>query len=260
MNNIIHYLYDYINFLEWRDYLEISLFILGSYKISSWLNKGSSKKLLLYLYCYLGLLITSYYIPLPTLWTVLVISGPVVAICVLIAHQDTITKQLITPARLIKVIPHCWTDELIKALLKSMNSGNNSIYIIEKNDDLTPLLKVSLPISCPINAQVLVALIESKQFEHKNIILLRADGILVGINCLWTFGIEENTVDKSFIKACIVSSKNDCLAFKTNATDNSFDVVIKNNVVKAISSSGLRAILNQYLGSSKEQTHEKHIS
>lgn len=260
MDYVVRYIHDYISFLQWRDYLEIIFFVYGSYQTFAWLGNGASRKLLKCIYTYLVILIGSYCIALPTLFIVLIAIGPILAVFTVITHQDVVTKHLITPARSINIKECNWAEELIKASLKSMNSGIKIICVIQKNDNLAQFLQPSIYISCKLNAAHLGALIESKNFNSQEIIYVQADGTLLGINGTWTFGGQDSLHDISFTKACAVSAKNDCIAFKTNPDNNSFDIAVKNNIAKNISSSGLRTILTTYLVSAKGVTYEKPMA
>ena len=268
-NPIISYMYIW----GWRDCIEALFVIIILYKITLWLNKDRTRNLVWYLYGYCILMLACYYLALPLIFTWLVAAAPVAAMVLLLMHQERLQKSFATPTRIIPAqMSTSWLDELLQASLIAMNSKKQIVCILEHQDTLNNLIATSYPMSTPCRKSVLLMLTDSSLFDQHAMVWISTDGILKGMNCTWALSGELTDKD-NWTTALRICTKTDALAFKGNSERNSFDVVLRGNIIENLSSSHCRTVLLQYINKSKvadknqacldpikEKLHETHRS
>jgi len=268
-NPIVSYMYIW----GWRDCIEALFIITILYKITVWLNKDRTRNLVWYLYGYCMLMLVCYYLSLPLIFTWLMAATPVAAVVLVLMHQEMLQKRFATPTKIIPAqMATSWLDELLQASLIAMNSKKQVLCILEYQDMLNNLIVTAYPMSTPCRKSVLLMLTESSLFDQHAMVWISTDGLLKGMNCTWALSDEH--VDKdNWATALKICTKTDALAFKGNPERNSFDVVLRGNIIENLSSSHCRTVLLQYISKSKvtdknlacqttikEKLHESHHS
>ena len=246
-NPIVSYMYIW----GWRDCLEVLFLITVLYKITVWLNKDRTRKLVWYFYGYCALILICHYASLPTIFACLVTAAPVAAVLMILMHQDNLQKRFAIPAKILPAqLSTQWVDELLQASLVVMNSKKPILCIVEHQDSLNSIISTPYLMSTSCRKSILLMLTESTLFDSQALIWISTDGTLKGINGTWVQSQE--TTDKDIwttaVKLC---TKTDALAFKGNPERNTFDVVLRGNSIENLSSSNFRSVLLQYMAKAK---------
>lgn len=255
-----------LNVWNWHDCVELAVIIVCCYALVCWLDHPRTKKLLLYVFGYAAGLIVSYFMNLPSIYHMLLVSFPVAAIAVIVFHQECLQKNFITPTKIMPATTdYDWPQELMQTCLVAINLSQSIICAIQHQDDLHTLLTSGCHVGARFNRLLMMTLLNSKLFQDKTIIWLTTSGNLVGINCAWAAAIADQESQASYATlwaiACKASSKTDAIFFKINPESNSFDVAVRGNVVCSISSDNCLKILRQHLALSYNGTEkvQKHL-
>lgn len=231
----------------WRDCIEVLFLVTVLYKITLWLNKDTTRKLVWYLYGYCALILVCYALSLSLLATWLIVIAPVAAILCVLMHQDMLQKRFAVPVKIIPAqLSTQWVDELLQALLIIMNSKKQVLCVVEYKDLLNNLIETACPLSSACKKSVLVMLADSTLFAQQDLIWISVDGMIKGINCRWVQH-EDDAAKDSWAYAVTVCTKTDALVCRANPERNNFDIVVHGKVIEHLSSSNCRSILLQYV-------------
>lgn len=188
--SIIQLANDYLQIYSLKDILEVSFFIFCIYKISTWLNKDHTKPLLLYFYGYFATLFSAYFFNLSTMYQVTLASAPIFFTLLIVHHQKNFQKNFIlsqqkpiNPGQ----IPHKqWLEILVRSCLVASHHKKNITCIIERNDDISPLLEKPFTIDIAIQKQIIDMLLESAAYNDHKLIWVTQHGHLMSINASWS--------------------------------------------------------------------------
>lgn len=266
-NPIISYIY----FWGWRDFIEALFLITILYKTTIWLNKDRTHKLVRYLYLYCILILIANFVHLSLLFSFLMAASPAAAVLLILMHQDMLQKRFATPTKVLPAqLSTQWVDELLQASLIAMNSKKQILVIVEHQDTIQNLIATPYLLNTPCRKSVLLMLTESTLFEQQSFILISHDGIVKGINCSWT-KFQDMQDNDNWKIATQICTKTDALALKANPELNTFDIVLRGNIIENLSSANCRTVLLQYINKShlnvknqeylpnqKEKAHENN--
>jgi hypothetical protein len=239
-----------MRFWGWRDCIEAIFLIMILYNTTAWLNKDKTRKMVWYIYCYCTALLVAYYTHLPLIFSFLLNAAPIATIILILMHQDMLQKRFAMPTKIIPAhLSTQWIDELLQACLVAMNSKKQISCIIEHEDTLQTLISTPYNLNTPCKKTVLLLLSESSLFEHSSLIWLSHDGIIKGINS--TIKDLQTDLEKDTWKmATLICTKTDALAFRANPEHNTFDIVLKGNIIENLSSTYCKAVLMQFINKS----------
>jgi uncharacterized membrane protein len=240
----------YLYFWGWQDCIEALFLIIVLYKITAWLNKDRTRKMVLYLYSYCTALLIAYYAHLPLIFSFLINTAPAAAIVLILMHQEILQKRFAMPSKILPAqLSTQWIDELLQASLVAMNSKKAISCIIEHQDTLQPLISTPYNLNMPCQKSVLLLLSESSLFEHSALIWLSHDGIIKGINSSFK-DLQADSEKDTWKMAALICTKTDALAFRANPEHNTFDIVLQGNIIENLSSTYCRTVLIQYINKS----------
>ena len=247
MNLLHNPLISYMFFWGWRDCIEVLFFITVLYKTTAWLNKDRTRRLVWYLYGYCTLLLIAYCVHTPLIFSILVTAAPVAAIIVVLMHQDILQKRFATPTKILPAqLSTQWIDELLQASLVVMNNKKQLTCIIEHQDTLQNLITTSYNLNTLCQKSVLLLLFDSSLFDQHGLVWFSHDGIIKGINSRWKEFPDDNEQD-TWKMTTLICTKTDALALRANPAHNTFDIVLKGNIIENLSSTYCRTVLLQYI-------------
>jgi hypothetical protein len=187
-------------------------------------------------------------------------------------HQEILQKRFAVPTKIVPAqLSTQWIDELLQASLIAMNCNKQIVCIIEHQDALQDIITTSYPLNSPCKKTTLNMLLDSSLFEQQKFIFMSHDGVIKGINC--NFLDPQDTAEKDcWDCASSLCTKIDMLAFKANAQRNTFDIVLRGNMIENLSSTHCRSVLLQFINNKthidtknqgpmpthKEKSHEKN--
>lgn len=240
----------YMRFWGWRDCIEAIFLIVVLYKTTAWLNKDKTRKMIWYMYGYCTALLITYFTHLPLIFTFLLTASPVATILLILMHQEMLQKRFAIPTKILPAhLSTQWIDELLQASLVSMNCKKKISCIIEHQDTLQTLISTPYNLNTPCQKSVLLLLSDSNLFDPEGLIWLSHDGIIKGINSS-AKDLQPDSEKDTWEQAALICTKTDALAFRANPEHNTFDIVLKGNIIENLSSTYCRTVLVQYINKS----------
>lgn len=235
---------------ESRDIIEILFLTLVIHRIQYWLKKDFSN-VLHYFQCYIFLLFCSYFFNLQILYPLLLISSPLIAMIMVLIHQKKIQQHYVSVKKKISTTsPADWVQELLQAVLIAKNKNIHCLCVIERNDTLENFLKIPCQFDARLSRYLLVSLIESPHYSPEKFIWCTANGRITSINTSWKDHSHEFWFSSSIQKeqqwkqdAIFYTTQFDCIVFKINEINHSFDVVIQGAIAENLSSTQVAHLL-----------------
>jgi hypothetical protein len=250
----------------WRNVIEILFFASLFYYAARWLKKDRQKNLVLALYGYCTITFGAHFVGLTTISYVMFLFAPVVAMVFILLHQEFLQKNLI-PLKAITPATRAsdeWLETLIRTLLANLAQHNKLTCIIERRDSLVGTTIVRLPIRAHVEQGLLDLVITSPNFHAKDMIIITAQGTLIGVNTLWTQHAPQEFLDAKIQgfpvwkqDAIFFTSKTDALLFHINAESRTFDIVINGMVIDHINATRAVDLLKKYMVSSIISSHQE---
>ncbi|AXK60493.1 hypothetical protein [Candidatus Chromulinivorax destructor] len=228
LESIVHFANNYLQIYSLVDIVEITFFIIATFKISSWLNKDYTKPLLLYFYSYFAILFCSFFFQLTTVYHLMLVTAPIYFVLLVVHHQKNLQKNFIlsknkplTPA---KVIHKEWLETLIRSCLIASHHKKNVTCVIEQSDSLESLINKPFTIDIPIQKHIIDMLLESISYNDTKLILVDRHGTIMSINASWSdlvineciFNqVSEQQLPKEYAK--IITAKTDAILIHINS-------------------------------------------
>jgi len=245
-----------INFLTFKDYLEILFFSTVIYYFSIWLAKDTHKNLLLYFYGYCTLIATAHTAQLSSITFFLAFFAPVILVCFIIMHETTLQKNYVTLRNTIapKKEGRDWVEHLVRLCLQSMNENQSLTCLIEQSDNVRSML-TAMHLEVDLHTGILEMLIKAPAFDSEKIILVDAYGSLIGINAQWKHLVEpafirDNAKKLDHFKqdALLHTTKTDAVIFRSDPVNHTFDIITGGTLFESINAHRLLTSLKTYLG------------
>ena len=228
LESIVHFANNYLQIYSSIDAIEIIFLIVTIFKISSWLNKDYTKPLLLYFYSYFGLVFSSYFFQLQTIYYLMIASAPIYFVLLSVHHQKNLQKNFViskskplTPAR---ALHKEWLEVLVRSCLVASHHKKNVTCIIEQFDALETLIEKPFTLDIPIQKHILDILLESSSYNDTKLIQVDRQGTIMSINASWSdlvinelvfHQMSERQLPKEYAK--IVTSKTDAILVHINS-------------------------------------------
>lgn len=244
------------SYIGWQDLIEIITLSTIFYYVSLWLKRDSRNKLLIYFYGYCLLVLTSFLLDLPVLFSFLSYYAPVIAMLFILLHQETLQKQFIslrtyTPARQLSID---WYNELIRCVLINRNKGIPLHIIIEHKDNLEELLDAPFTINAHFQLDLLQALIRSEIFDQEKFIWIRSNGTIVSINASLHHQ-PDSIFKKDTVKdlsawqqdAIALSNKTDAITVASDEVSTGFTMIIQGSIATQIGVENSLKILKKHM-------------
>lgn len=180
---------DQLGLYCFQNYLEVLIFSFAIYHILKWLQQDHTKHLVLYVYGYASLMMTSQFMGCLTLfWTMFIIMPVAMLVCVVI-HQKQLQKNFILASSK-DLTPHTlptknWLDLFIRSTLL-LSYQNKQLYcIIERNNHLAPLLDAPCNLYLALQQPIIDLILSSAALNRSSIVWLTDFGILNSVNATW---------------------------------------------------------------------------
>jgi len=264
---------------QWQDSIEIIFFCFTFYAISIWLQKDRQKPLLLYFYGYCFITIAAYYTNLSTLTTVLFFSAPATSMLFILLHQTTLQKNIITPKKYVPAQQKKddWLETFFRSCLIAMNNNTPVLCVIEHTDALNTFLTTPLPLSSPIQEQLLSLLFSSSVYDPEKLVWITTQGTLCGINATWNSSYDPDWQKSSltstvpgYHNALFFTQKTDALIFYLDPNKRSISLFIQGTLFENISIQQTLQRIKNYVrktsiptghkGARLDETHKKSFT
>lgn len=220
----------------YQDYIEVTLFILATYKTLTWLKQDHTKQLVLGSYAYFCTLSLSYYFSCTILFSTLLVLTPALIAFAIIIHQKQLQRNFILPSKKYvtpQAIPHKnWFNILIQSCLQVSHQQKHITCIIERTDHLFALLQAPFVLQLPIQQDITKLILSSNSVNNDSILWINQSGIMHSINVVWKPLLIEETFISDQTKqsvinheaATLLTAKTDALVFEINASTNTHTI------------------------------------
>lgn len=180
---------DQLGLYTMQNYIEVAIFSFVIYKILQWLAQDHTKHLLLYVYAYAILMISSYATLCMTLFWTMFICIPVAMLASIVLHQKQLQKNFIlasskdlTP----QTLPaKNWLGLFMRSCLLAAYQKRQLYCIIERTNHLAPVLNNNCPLYLTLQQNVIDLIISSSALDNPSVIWLTQSGILNTVNATW---------------------------------------------------------------------------
>lgn len=254
----------YFNIYTWKDFVEI-LFLSGVvYHFSLWLRKDFQKPLLFHFYSYCTAIVICHQLYLTTTTIALITFAPVVLVLFIVLHQDTLQRNFVT---FYNIAPkknswQGWTETLIRSCLVAASHNKAISCIIEKRTMLDEFLKTNHFFDCKLSEGLLDFLIDSNSFHPHDMIWMKDDGTMRGVNSSWKkrsvevwLAKEVKEQEEWLQDALFFTAKTDALFFKVEPHTRTFTLIAQGKLLEHVSAQAALKTIKKYLG--HFETHKK---
>lgn len=209
----------------YQNYIELFIFTLVIYKILRWLQQDHTKHLVLYLYSYATLMITSYLLSCMILFSTMLLLMPIAALLCIVLHQKQLQKNFVLGSNK-TITPQTmpaknWLDLFIRSCLLAAYQNKQIFCIIERNDQIAMLLQRSYLLQLPIQEEIIDLILSSNALENPSTIWLHHTGIINSVNVTWKesfihelLPIHEEAQQEALI--LLFTQKTDAIIFSIN--------------------------------------------
>lgn len=247
----------HFNIYCWQDCIEILLLSISIYHLSSWLYQDKYKPLLVHFYSYCGLLITTYYLHLTTLNSLLLLFLPVTIILFIVIHQNTLQRNCIPLYRVTRAesLTSEWVDDLVRAGLAALSDNQPFTCIIEKKDSLAALLIAKNHLKAPCSTDLLRVITTSVLYRNDHMIWIDSQAKVHSFNAQW----HKNSLDawltddaqeqeQSVKDALFFTTKTDALFITVSPQTRFFTLIAQGRIIEKTEATKTCSIIKAYLG------------
>lgn len=216
---------DQLGLYSYQNYIEVFIFSFVIYKMLRWLQQDHTKHLVLYVYAYATLMITSYIFACTTLCLTMFIFMPLAILICIIAHQKQLQKNFIMASHK-DLTPYTlptknWMEFLMRSCLLAAYQNKQIFCILERTDHLASMLQNSCNLYLPIQQEILDLILSSNALHTPSIIWLTESGIINSVNATWKQSVlDELLSSHNQYQAAIklMTSKTDALVWSIDPT------------------------------------------
>lgn len=260
-------------FHYFKNSVEIATLAIFFYYFSLWLKKDEEKNLVWYFYAYCFLFLGSWYTNLFVLNCFILYTGPLIAMLLIIIHQDILQRNFISQKK--KISPEKnkeYIEELIRASLAILNTNKNFYCVLEQSAELKPFIKTDFYLQTQLSQPVISYLVESDHFDETKFIWCCSQGKVTAVNGQWkihhTSTVQDLPPSATQWKedAILITTKTDACVIKGHAATRSFELVIKGKVHDQLSVHQLLQLLKIQISSPLsgekiyEQSHKRMLN
>lgn len=209
-----------------QNYIEVAVFSFVIYKILTWLGQDHTKHLLLYVYGYAAMMMTSYATSCTTLFWTMFLCIPVTMLASIVLHQKQLQKNFILASSK-DLTPHTmpaknWLGLLIRSCLLAAYQKKQLYCIIERTSHLAPVLQNNCPLHLALQQNVIDLILSSSALHNPSVIWLTQSGILNTVNATWketlTSEMLSSHAQPNHGEIILLTSKTDALVWSIDPT------------------------------------------
>ena len=204
-----------------QNYIEVLILSFITYKILSWLAQDHTKHILLYVYAYAAFMIASYATSCITLFWILFVGMPLVALTTIVLHQKQMQKNFILASSK-DLTPNSipaknWLEILIRSCLLAAYQKKQIFCIIESTDHLASALHSPTHLHLSLKQDIIDLIISSTALENPSIIWISQSGIMYTVNATWKETITNHILSPHqkihYAEIALLTSKTDAFAW-----------------------------------------------
>ena len=224
---------------EWKDFVEIFMFIFLFYRLMHWLNDDPNKKMFFYFLGYCIFFTGAYCLKLATICSFLILYTPVIMLFFIIFHQKSLQKNFITKTHSIEPFTSTsWIEQIISTGLYLLNNNVDATILIEHTHALHSFLHNTCPLDAPLSTLLLRMLTSNQFFIPKDMLWITTKGSIKGINTTW----KDNDIDQE----TNLTTYTDALILKIKCDSHSFSLMVQGHSFTKLSAEHAALLLKQY--------------
>jgi len=210
-------------------------------------NKQIKKGVFVF-YFYAIVLITTYFIPLPVIYSLGITFAPVILALFIIYNQKSLQKHFIIPSLATPSYPSDWTSVIIQQSLVCMSHNSKLCWIIENHDNITPALsfKRGIEINAPITSDLIQFIFYHPRFDQSCAILIARNGTIRAINI--------DIVDNNFL------AESDGIILISHPEKRTFSLVHESKQDDRCTAQESLYLVNKWLGVLDQKTQQGQAS
>ncbi len=226
--------------IQWKDFLEIAFLSSFFYYCARWLQTDTYKNLLPPFYGYLLILITAHVLELKTIFLLLFIFSPAIAMLFMMMHQSLLQQNFVSLKNIVIQSPPQtadWLSILMKTILKMLSLEKDILCIIEHTDSLQSLLTVSEPLDVPIT-EGLISLLLTQLYEPQKLCWISSSGYIRGINAQFKASWHPSSYQnkEAWIDDAIAyTTKIDAIILFAQSDQHTFSLAYHGSIIKGLS-------------------------
>lgn len=243
-------------FLLARDCTEIIIYSFTIYALCIWLKTDKTKNILAYFLTYCSVTIAAWALEFPTLTPFLFSYAPIAIILLIVLHEKTLQRNLVTLKALtpLQPTPENWLDTLLGCALSIINTNKSITIVIENKDSLDYFLVTPFSINADLSKDILTILLTSSSYEEKKMVWITQHGQIKGMNAVWHAerSPEQTTIHTLFNKkdALFYTQQSDALIVHINPFQRTFTLITAGKEIPSITSNTIKATIQQHLSPS----------
>ena len=200
---------------------------------------------------------------LSVITTALITFAPIVIICLVVLHKETLQKNFIalhTIEHPKQAIPE-WPDTLIRCALSMMSNDQTFQCIIQYKDDLQSMLDTPELLNCPLSTTMLNIIMKSTLLQRSKLLWISSEGTIKAINTDW----KKNSIEAWLTKevqqteswkqnALFFTSKTDAVFLSIDTYTRTFTLIKTGKIIEKLSAQSALALL-KYMQKTPDITH-----
>lgn len=203
------------------DCLEVMSFITITYLCLNWLKQDHTKNLLLGSYAYFCLLVVAHLSFCNILFATMLFGAPICIVFALIIHQKQLQKNFVLATKQqfsLAITPQKnWIETLIQSCLIASHQQKKITCIIERSQNLGPLLDTPFLLQLPIQQDIIPFLLASSKITDHSIFWIHESGIIESVNVTWSNVLKNEIIIKPHTTTALTHEAALLLTAKTDA-------------------------------------------
>ena len=239
-----------------QDFLEVAIFISLTYKCLTWLKQDNTKNLLLGSYLYISLVVFSYLTSCNILFFTLMLAMPICILFVLVIHQKQLQKNFLLSSKtnivLTSTPQNNWLESFIQSCLISSHNKKDLTCIIERSQNLQPLIKSPFILNLPIQKEITNLILASSKINDQSLFWINESGTIQSINVEWSDLLLSELIIKpnnnstlSNEAAILLTQKTDALIFSIHTLSDTHTIWYKGTCIKQATIPQLLKFINK---------------
>lgn len=217
---------DQLGLYTFQNYIEVAVFSFIMYKILAWLAQDHTKHLLLYVYAYATIMMTSYATSCTTLFWTMFLCIPIAMLASIVLHQKQLQKNFILASSK-NLTPHTmpaknWLGLFIRSCLLAAYQKKQLFCIIQRSDHLEPILHNHCPLHLVLQQNIIDLILSSSAINNPSVIWLTQKGILNTVNATWKETLSNQILSShahhNHAEITLLTSKTDALVWSIDPT------------------------------------------
>lgn len=186
---------DQLGLYCYQNYIEVMVLSFLIYLGLRWLQQDHTKHLVLYVYGYSFIMVSSYLLSCTILFWIMFTTLPIFLITNIVIHQKQLQKNFMVASSK-QITTHTipsknWFDVLIRSCLLASYHNKQIICIIERSQPVSSLLQTPYQLNVPIQHDIIELLFSSNALHTPCLLWINQSGNIISINSGWKQTVQD---------------------------------------------------------------------